>query len=111
MSAFIAIWAIVLFVVVLNGFAAGMAAILHVWRTRQPRRSRALTAAAITGLIPVVMSAPAVFAQATVGAVSVFGLIVGFAVVYGLTMAVSLPGALIIARMLEGPGGAYRAFE
>jgi len=111
MSALIGIWAIAVFVVVLNGFSAGLTAFFHLWRSKQARRSRALTAAAITGLIPLVVAAPAVLTQTSNGTVSVVGFIVGFGVLSVLTMAVSLPGAVIIARKLDGPGDAYRAFE
>ena len=111
MDAFIGLWAIVFALFVLNGFAAGIVAALYVWGGNQARRSRALTAAGITGLVPLVMALPAVLYQASTGETPVVALIVGFAMVCGLAMAISLPGAVIIARKLDGPGGAYRTFE
>lgn len=111
MGMVIGIWVIVIILVLLNGFAAGVAAALHVWRSGQPRRSRAVTAAGITGLLPLVMVFPAAIEPAMRGTASVVGLIIGFIVLCGLSMAVSLPGAVIIARKLDGPGNAYQAFE
>jgi hypothetical protein len=111
MGSFLGIWIFLVFLVLLNGFAAGTAAVLHVWRSGQSRQSRAVTAAAITGLVPAIMMIPAIIAQGSFEVPSLVGSIVGIAVLCGLTMAVSLPGALIIARKLDGPGNAYAAFE
>ena len=111
METIIGIWAVGFSVFVLNGFAAGLAAALHVWRKDQPRRSRVLTAAGITALVPVVITLPAIYFEVSTGASAVVPVIVGFAFICGVTMAISLPGAVIIARKLDGPGEAYRAFE
>ena len=111
MGAVTGIWVVFVFLVLLNGFAAGMAAVLHVWRSGQRRRSRIVTAAALTGLVPTVMIFPAVFEQELAGGAQLAGMIVGMGMMFGLSTVVSLPGAVIIGRRLDGPGDAYRTFE
>lgn len=111
MAAFIGIWTILVSIVGLNGFAAGMAAVLHVWRPQQRRRDRALKAAAITGFLPASLLAPAMIGGFSAGSEALTGLIIGFAAIYLISSVVSLPGATIVARSLERPGDAYRAFE
>ena len=111
MAALIGIWSVLVFLVLLNGFAAGIAAALHVWRSKQPRRSRILTAAAVSGLVPAAIALPAMAADVSSGMVAPLGLLVGIAVICAIAMGASLPGAVIVARKLDGPGDAYRAFE
>lgn len=111
MTAWIGLWTLVFFTVLLNGFAAGVAAALHVWRPEQLRRSRVLTAAAVAGLIPAMIAVPPMLMDISVGARAPFGLVLGVAVISVVAMAASLPGAVIIARKLDGPGNAYTAFE
>ena len=111
MQAFIGLWALVFFTVLLNGFAAGVAAAFHVWRPRQPRRSRILTAAAVAGLIPAMIAVPTLLMDVSMGARAPFGLVLGVAVISVVAMVASLPGAVIIGRKLDGPGNAYTAFE
>lgn len=107
----IGLWTLLVGIIGLNGFAAGMVAVLHVWRSKRPRRSRVLIAATITGLVPAALAAPAMLVDMSSGMVAPVGLLIGIAVACVLAMAASLPGAVIVARKLDGPGDAYRAFE
>jgi hypothetical protein len=111
MAALIGLWGIVVSLIFINGFAAGMVAILFAWRRSQRRGSRVLTAVVLTGLLPASMMVPALLAQASAGFESPAGMIIGTVGVFVLAMAGSLPGALIVARKLEAPGDEFRAFE
>ena len=110
MEAFTAIWTILIAIIGLNGFAAGVAAVLHSRRAKQRRRARIVTAAAVTGLLPACVMIPPVLAQMSIGAEAPIALL-GTGAVFLVTMAVSLPGAAVVARRLEAPGEDYRAFE
>ena len=107
MQALIGLWTLVLFIVLLNGFSAGVVAGLHVWR----RRQRILAAAAVAGLVPAAIAVPSRLIDISVGTQAPFALVVSIAVMSLVTMAASLPGAMIIARKLDGPGNAHMVFE
>lgn len=111
MTPLIGLWTVVVLIIGLNGFAAGMVAVLHIWRGKQSRRSRALTAAALAGLFPGLIAVAPMAVDMTTGARAPFGLIVGLVVLCAVAMAISLPAALIVARKLDGPGDAFKAFE
>ena len=84
---------------------------MHVWRRRQPRRSRILAAAAVAGLVPAAIAVPSRLIDISVGTQAPFALVVSIAVMSLVAMAASLPGAMIIARKLDGPGNAHMVFE
>jgi len=108
----LAIWMIIVLIVMLNGCAAGVIAILHIRRSTMRRGSRVAIAAAVTGFLPVSLVIP--FAIADLGPTGSEGPLVvflGLTMILGVGMLFSLPGALILARKLEAPGGEYRAFE
>ena len=106
-----AIWVIVVFIVMLNGCAAGVVGMLHAWRSKMGRGMRTLTAVVLTALLPSSMFIPSGFMDATMGTEGPLILGLAFGMVFALTLIVSLPGALIVARKLEQPGEEYRAFE
>jgi hypothetical protein len=103
-------WLAIVTVVGLNGFAAGVVALLHIWRHGMRRRTRILLAGAAAGLL---LASPLL--TFAFGEVNVSGeplvLVVLVVLMSAFAAAASLPGAVIIARKLEGPGGAFRAFE
>ncbi len=101
------IFALIFFIfaiILLNGFAAGMAAAIYLKRREWPRSRRILIAVALAGLIPVLMfSGVALFSP---GSVEETGLVIGFLLLVfgGGGALVSLPGAIMMSRMVErGP--------
>lgn len=106
-------WTLFFGLVGINGFAAGMAAILHIWRGKDRLRIRVLLAATLSGALPssvvvvVGLAEGEMVADAAVGA----GLGLAFLASTAVTGLASLPGALVISRKLAGPGDAFRAFE
>ncbi len=91
-------------IILLNGFAAGVAAAIYLWRRNWSRRRRILVAVGLAGLVPTLMfSGIAIFAP---GSVEETGMVVVFLLfVFGGGGAlVSLPGAIAMSRRIErGP--------
>jgi hypothetical protein len=106
----IGIWAILISIVILNGCAAGVVAILHAWGSKMRRGGRALAAVLVTGLLPAAMILPGFFRTGVFGEESTV-VVLGLAMILVLSSVVSLPGALIVARKLEAPGDEFRTFE
>ena len=107
-----AIWVIAVLIVLLNGCAAGVVAILHARRATLRRGRRVMTAAAVTALLLASMFIPfalADFSSTGMEEPIVIGLTL--AMVFAVSLVVSIPGALIVARKLEAPGEEFRAFE
>ena len=107
-----AIWVIVIWILVLNCCAAGVAAVLHIWHGTRRRGGRNVAAAALTALLNVCMFVPVVLTD-PMAAQSEEPLVLG-AVFLGLlavTVLVTLPGAIIVSRKLAAPGDEFRAFE
>jgi hypothetical protein len=111
MEPFIAIWTILVSIIGLNGFAGGVAAVLHTRRDKKRRRTRILTAAAMAGLLPACVMILPMLEAVSIGAEAPIALVIGVGGVFLMTMAVSLPGAIVVARRLEAPGEEYQAFE
>ena len=107
----IGIWGILISIVGVNLSAAGVVAILHAWRSKMRRGGRIFTAAAMTGLLPASLMIPTMLPGVSAGAEAPVGLVVAFFMVLGMVTVVSLPGALIVARKLEAPGDEFRVFE
>jgi hypothetical protein len=113
-EAIVGIWLIVVTVLGLNGFAAGMAAALYIWRRGMRRGARIASASTLAGLLPasifIVAGASELFGASALSEEPVV-----WVVVVGLVLVVagvvSLPGALVVGRKLEQPGSEYRAFE
>jgi hypothetical protein len=110
----IAVWAIAMVVIAFNLCAAGVAAILHAWRSKIRRPARVAAAAATTGVLPastLIVVGLVEVGWPTSSVEDPFVAALAFALVMGLTMLASLPGAFIVARKLEAPGDDFRAFE
>jgi hypothetical protein len=108
----LAIWVIVVWIFVLNCCAAGVGAMLHIWRRKIRRGGRIVAAAAIAGLLNIGMFVPVAFTDPTwAGPDGPLFLGVVFLGVLVLTFVIALPGAMVVARKLEAPGDDYRAFE
>jgi hypothetical protein len=103
-------WLVLTGLIGLNGFAAGVVAILEAWRSRMRQGSRIFIACATAALLP---ASYLVVIPATTGAGSEeFGvMLLAAAVVFAVSIVASLPGAVIVSRKLVQPGDAYRAFE
>lgn len=109
----VAIWLLLVALVGLNGFAAGMAATLHLWRGMVRPRIRIILAATVSGLLPFAMlAAPLSLELGSVSDAPQFiGAVMAMILIVGLGTLVSLPGATVITRKLAGRGDAYKSFE
>jgi hypothetical protein len=88
-----------------------VAAILHGRRDKQAFRSRILTAAALTAVWPAGMFFPVMLVGTLDEAYVSIEMVIGTGLLFLVGFAATLPGALIIARLLERPSEEYRAFE
>jgi hypothetical protein len=104
-------WLILVFVIGLNGFAAGVAAILHAWRHGQKRATRTLIAAISAGLFPFSWLVPTFFSELGSGSEAPLYLALGGGVLFAIATAVSFPAAIVVSRKLEAPGDQFRTFE
>jgi len=96
----------------LNGFAAGLAAILSLWRPTTRRVGRTLLASAFSGFLPASIFFPMALTQREfIGGEGPIVAAVAFAVVFVIAAVASLPGAIFMTRKLEKPGNEFRAFE
>src|SRR5687767_11061765 len=107
----IGIWMIVISVVGVNLCAAGIAAILHAWRSKFRRGGRVVAAAAVAGFLPSSSLLAVGLAESAWSGPSEepFVMAIAFGVVMAIAAIVALPGALIVARKLEAPGDDFRA--
>jgi hypothetical protein len=103
-------WVGIVIVVGLNGFAAGAAAVLHLWRGRMAHGARSMLAAALAGALPASFMIVVPMAESGMGGQFTIFLL-AFAVIFAGATAISLPGAIIISKKLAKPGEEYRAFE
>lgn len=106
-SAVILIWLGFVSLIGLNGFAAGVVAILHAWRRKMRRGGRILLASAAAGSLPTSVIFVIMMTESEELVVVALGLVMVLAV----SGVLSLPGAMIVARKLERPGDQFRAFE
>ena len=102
-------WVIVVTVVGLNDFAAGVAAMLHAWRSELRPGSRTLLAGTMAAILPTSFFIVVPLAEDWRSWES--GWLLALAAVLGVGALVSLPGASIVTRKLEAPRGEYRTFE
>jgi hypothetical protein len=105
-------WLGIVGVIGLNGFAAGVAAGLHLWQSRMRRAPRIVLAAILTGLLP----ASLILALGLTDRTFLMGeepwvIVVAFAMLFGPGAVLALPGAVVITRKLAQPNVDYRAFE
>ena len=103
------VWVLLVLLVGLNGFAAGVVAVLHIWSSATPRRTPIVSAGAATALLTASPLLALAFGGEVTGEPLVLVVLVGLFSV--LAAAASLPGALIVARKLERPVDAVCAFE
>jgi hypothetical protein len=107
------VWLSVVSLVGLNGFAAGVAAALHIWVGGMRRRRIAILASVVSGFLPASMLVvtgglgrrPVSFFE------DPFVVAAAFAIALGFAALLSFPGATIVARKLDGHRDAVRAFE
>ena len=99
-------------IVGLNGFAAGVAAVLYAWRSGLRRGGRTFLASVLAGFLSAssfiglgLLGSPELATEEPWILVGVFGGLFAVATV------ISGPGALLVARKLEKPGDDFRAFE
>jgi len=110
----IGVWAIAMVIIGFNLCAAGVAAILHAWRSKMRRPARVVAAAAVTGVLPastLIVAGLVEVGWRTSSSEEPFVAALVFTLVMGLTMLASLPGAIIVSRKLEAPGDDFRVFE
>ena len=110
----IGLWTIAVVIIGFNLCAAGVAAILHAWRSKMRRPVRVVAAAAATGVLPastLIVAGLVEVGWPTPSPEEPFVAALAFALVMGLTTLASLPGAFIVSRKLEAPGDDFRAFE
>lgn len=105
-------WLGVVGVTGLNGFAAGMAAVLHLWQRRMRNGLRVVLAAGMAGLLP----ASLILAMGLTDRTFIMGegpliMLLAFAMLFGPGAVIALPGAMAMTRKLAQPGDEYRAFE
>lgn len=109
----ILIWMGLFWIIGINGFAAGLAAVLYLWRGQYRHRSRTLLASALTGALPASMFIAIGAMDSTLSAGMETG--IGFTVAFVFALVInglfSLPGAIIVSRKLDGGGDAFRSFE
>jgi hypothetical protein len=109
-SAVVLGWVAVTGFIGLNGFAAGVVAVLQAWRSGMRRGSRIFVASATSALLPA--SYMIVIPAMTGTSGEEFGImILSSAVIFAFATVVSLPGAIIVSRKLVQPGDEYRTFE
>ncbi len=99
-------------VIGLNGFSAGVAAMLFGWKRSIPRWGRIMFAVMAAGLLPSSMAGLAALSPAEFDLEGEAGVVIAmFGALLAVGGLVSLPGAWLITRRLERPGDEHRAFE
>lgn len=107
----ILIWLGAVSVIGVNGFAAGIAAMLYIWRRRIGKSGRALLAALAAGLVPAVMVGGIGLIEEGFSGDGPFMVALAFGVFALIGSVVALPGAILVARSIEQPSDDYRFFE
>ena len=105
-------WIFIVIAVLINGCAGGVAAVLHRRRASIRWGGRIATAATVTGLIATSMLLPVATGEpqwAESGGPLI--LVLALAAILAMAPLICLPGAVFVARRLEGPGDEFRVFE
>ncbi len=97
-------------IVGLNLSAAGIVACFYLWRRKVPVSTRAMLAAGLAGLLPVLASMAPLAMQIVEGGQEAVIMLVVIAMVLAVSTVLSLPGALVVSRKLQQPLD-HRAFE
>ncbi|KLI63662.1 hypothetical protein AAV99_07960 [Aurantiacibacter marinus] len=95
--------AVAVFIVILNGFAAGVVAAVYFWRNSQGVMKRAFTGALSTGLACLAMLSGSVTNLGDLGEGVAIGAFV-LAICFAFGTLVSLPGAYILSRKIGDDG-------
>jgi len=111
MIALIGVWGIVVGVIGLNGFAAGIVTVLHLWKRCQSRGGKVLIAAVSSALLSTGIIGPRLLFLSSAGGTTPAMIALGAIIMFVVAMAASLPGAIIVARKLEAPDDVYRTFD
>jgi cytochrome bd-type quinol oxidase subunit 2 len=106
-----AIWVIVIFIIALNGAAAGVVAAFHAWQSRMRRGQRIVAAATASGVLSGAWLIPFALSAESTNSEEPMIIVLVFVAFIGVGTLVSLPGALIVGRKLDSPGDIHRAFE
>ena len=107
----ILIWVGVLLVILVNGFAAGVAAMLYIWRRKIRTGGRTALAALAAGIVPGTLIAVIGLSDSSFSGEEPWIIALTFGAFLAIGSVVALPGALVVARKLEAPGDEYRTFE
>jgi hypothetical protein len=110
-DALLAIWVTLVSIVILNGCAAGVAAMIHARRSPMRRGGRLMLAVGVTALLPTSMFIPAFIGDSLANTEEPYVMAFAVAAIFVVALVTSIPGALIMARKLEQPGDEFRAFE
>ena len=105
----VAVWSLAVAFVGLNGFAAGIVAVLHAWRSRMRQGGRVGMACLAAGSLPASIFAVVGFAESFASDPGTWALVV--AGVFAVAAVISLPAAILVSRRLERPRTDYQAFE
>ncbi len=105
----VAVWSLAVAFIGLNGFAAGIVAVLHAWRSRMRQGGRVGMACLAAGSLPASIFAVVGFAESFASDPGTWALII--ASVFAVAAVISLPAAILVSRRLERPRTDYQAFE
>src|SRR3989337_2152249 len=97
------IWLGAVSVIGVNGFAAGIAAMLYIWRRRLGKSGRALLAAFAAGLLPAVMVGGIGLSEEGFSGDGPLMVALVFGVFALIGSVAALPGAILVAQGLEQP--------
>ncbi|MBO9519075.1 MAG: hypothetical protein J7493_13495 [Porphyrobacter sp.] len=111
MALLTAIMALASFVVAMNGFSAGVAAVQFLWPSGRRRGARVLIAVTWAALVAIGWSIPLMPAKIAGGSTPVVYYVMATGFLFAFIMILSLPGALIVSRKLERQSAPIRAFE
>lgn len=96
--------AIAFFIVILNGFAAGLVSFAHFFRGAEGVMKRALIGACGTGVVCVALMSGALLFGGAGGGEGAAVIVMVCAIVAAFGAAVSLPGAYILSRKIGDAG-------
>ena len=94
-----ALIAIAVFIVLLNGFAAGLVAVSYFWRDAQGVMKRALVGALGAGIVCLLMVSGPLVAGRGLGN-GLAAAVLSLATIFAVGFLVSLPGAYILSRKI-----------
>ena len=93
--------ALVFAAILLNGFAAGVAAALFLWRRKGSRALRTTQAALASGIAVAMLFSGVLLDEMSYGVEGPLVLFVSMLVFVGVGSAIAVPGALVMSRKIE----------